>query len=372
MPDHAPFLFAHCAGDDAEGLVQTCLEQLGPVPEEARLGFVYLTDALTGEAAEVVEALRRETGVPHWTGTVGIGVSASGQEYYDGPALSTLVMCLPRETFQMVHAGERIGETGNKTQQWGQGDETAYFGVVHGDPRHPALLQDLASERPGAFLVGGLSSSHGEPIQIADRAVSGELCGVLFAPQIPVVTGHTQGCTPIACQHTITACERNILIELDGRPALEVFQEEIGEVLAKDLSRVAGYIFAGLPVPGSDTRDYLVRNLIGIDPHRGLLAIGERLNPGEALMFCRRDGNSAREDMRRMLEDIRRRLSAPPRGALYYSCLGRGRHQFGEGSEELKLIQETLGDMPLAGFFANGEIFHNRLYGYTGVLSVFC
>jgi small ligand-binding sensory domain FIST len=170
----------------------------------------------------------------------------------------------------------------------------------------------------------------------------------------------------------VTACQHNIIIELDGRPALHVFQEDIGEVLAKDLKRVAGYIFAGLPVPGSDTGDYLVRNLIGIDPNNGLLAIGEQLSTGDEIMFCRRDGNSAREDMRRMLEDIGRRLSAPPRGALYYSCVGRGRHQFGENSEELKLIQETLGDIPLTGFFANGEIFHNRLYGYTGVLSVFC
>ena len=89
-------------------------------------------------------------------------------------------------------------------------------------------------------------------------------------------------------------------------------------------------------------------------------------------MFCRRDGNSAREDMMRMLTDIRGRLGGEPRGAVYYSCLGRGRYQFGENSEELKLIRDELGNIPLVGFFANGEIFHNRLYWYTGVLTVFC
>ncbi len=364
VPDQAPFLCAHCAGDDAEGLVQTCLEQLGPVPEGTHLGFIYLTDALAGEATAVVDALRRATGVPHWTGTVGMGVSAPGREYYDRPALSVLLTRLPQDTFRMVSASQHI--------QRAPDPQSDHFGVVHGDPRQVGLIQELVRALPGVFLVGGLTSSHGEHVQIADGIVSGGLCGVLFNSQVPVVTGHTQGCTPIASQHRITACQRNILIELDGRPALEVFQQDIGEVLAKDLNRVAGYIFAGLPVPGSDTGDYLVRNLIGIDPHRGLLAIGEQLTPGETLMFCRRDGNSAREDMRRMLEDIRRRLSTPPRGALYYSCLGRGRHQFGDDSQELRLIQGTLGDLPLAGFFANGEIFHNRLYGYTGVLSVFC
>jgi small ligand-binding sensory domain FIST len=375
VPYQGLFLCAHCAGDDAEGLIAACVEHLGPIPEGTNLGFVYLTDAVAGEAAAMVETLRRETGVPHWAGTVGMGVSAPGREYYDRPALSVMLTRLPQDAFRMVSTPLRTREASGEAAPLGQTDDPAYFGVLHGDPSNPALpamIHGLAAELPEVFFVGGLTSSQGDHVQIVDGAVSGGLCGVLFTPEIPVVTGHTQGCTPISSHHVVTACQHNIIIELDGRPALHVFQEDIGEVLAKDLKRVAGYIFAGLPVPGSDTGDYLVRNLIGIDPNNGLLAIGEQLSTGDEIMFCRRDGNSARDDMRRMLEDIRRRLSAPPRGALYYSCVGRGRHQFGENSEELKLIQETLGDIPLTGFFANGEIFHSRLYGYTGVLSVFC
>jgi small ligand-binding sensory domain FIST len=89
------------------------------------------------------------------------------------------------------------------------------------------------------------------------------------------------------------------------------------------------------------------------------------------MMFCRRDGNSAVEDLQRMLREMGSRLSGPPRGALYVSCIARGRHQFGKDSAELKIIQQQLGDVPLVGFFANGEILHNRLYGYTGVLTLF-
>jgi small ligand-binding sensory domain FIST len=88
-------------------------------------------------------------------------------------------------------------------------------------------------------------------------------------------------------------------------------------------------------------------------------------------MFCRRDAEAAGEDLRRMLESIQQGLFAKPRGGVYYSCLGRGANLFGSNSEELRTIENALGDVPIAGFFCNGEISHNRLYGYTGVLTLF-
>jgi small ligand-binding sensory domain FIST len=72
-----------------------------------------------------------------------------------------------------------------------------------------------------------------------------------------------------------------------------------------------------------------------------------------------------------MLESIRKGLYTQPRGGIYYSCLGRGASLFGPDSSELKMIRDRLGDFPLVGFFCNGEISHNRLYGYTGVLTLF-
>ena len=109
----------------------------------------------------------------------------------------------------------------------------------------------------------------------------------------------------------------------------------------------------------------------GIDPDRGLLAIGDLVEPGREIQFARRDPNTARADLERMVEGLKARLDVPARGALYFSCLGRGRHQFGDDSAEMRLLQSLLGDVPLAGFYANGEISHNRLYGYTGVLTLF-
>ena len=130
-------------------------------------------------------------------------------------------------------------------------------------------------------------------------------------------------------------------------------------------------MFAGVSVRPSDNQDYLVRNLVGIDATNKLVAIGDNVHEGGKVMFCRRDDASAAEDMGRMLDSIKSGLYRKPRGAVYYSCIGRGANLFGDESEELAMIQESLGDVPLVGFFGNGEISHNRVYAYTGVLTLF-
>ena len=114
-----------------------------------------------------------------------------------------------------------------------------------------------------------------------------------------------------------------------------------------------------------------MRNILGVDPQNNLVAVGEYVEPGDEVLFCRRDQQTAEEDLLQMLSAIGAHLNAPIRGGVYYSCLGRGQHMFGAPNRELELIRDALGDFPLVGFFANGEISHNRLYGYTGVLTLF-
>ena len=130
-------------------------------------------------------------------------------------------------------------------------------------------------------------------------------------------------------------------------------------------------MLVGLLVPGSDRRDYTARNLIGIDARNKLIAIGESVAPGTEIFFCKRDAASAAQDLRRILGELRGELPDGPRGALYFSCVGRGEHMFGRRGAELEMVREGLGDVPLVGFFCSGEISHDRLYGYTGVLTVF-
>jgi len=369
------FTFACSTGDTSEAVSADLLDKLGPIPPEANLGFIYGTDHSVSVLPETLQALKQATGIEHWTGTIGIGLSVTGEEHYDHPAVGVMLGQFADPEFRMIDP-QAIDVSGFVETSGDWLDENDHhFGVIHADPtnaRTPELIDALAEAVPNAFFVGGMTSSNGQNLQVSDQVTSGGVSGVLFSSRVPLVTGHTQGCSPIAESHVVTSCQQNIAIELDGRPALDVLRQDVGEVIAKDLQRMAGYIFAALPITGSDTGDYLVRNIIGVDEEQKLVGIGDQLTEGAELMFCRRDGTSAQQDMERMLEDISRRVDGNARGALYYSCVARGRHQFGENSEELKMIQEVLGDIPLVGFFANGEIFHNRLYAYTGVLSVFC
>jgi small ligand-binding sensory domain FIST len=369
------FAIGHAKGSNWRETLTACLAQIGDVPPGANLGLLYLADAYGADARACVDILRERTGVPHWVGSVGLGVIATGTEYYEDAAMAIMVGAFPEESFRVFGGGTRDIEALKQTHgEWYRQDDF-HFGIVHGDPRNmatPELVDQLAQEVPGGFFVGGISSSNTEYVQIADGVTSGAISGVLFAPGVPVVTGLTQGCSPISETFEITESVKNVIVTIDGRPALEVMKESIGEVLARDLNRAAGYIFAGLPVEGSDTGDYLVRNLIGVDPQNQLIAIGDLAETGRRIMFCRRDGDTARYDLMRMLRDVKTRAGdRRPRGAVYYSCLGRGRNMFGTDGAELEMVREVIGDVPLVGFFANGEISYNRLYGYTGVLTLF-
>ncbi len=358
--------YAHSSASPWQSGLDACMQQLGKLPATSNLGFLYVTDPLSQHLGDILREIKQRTGVQHWVGSVGLAICATATEYYDEAAMAMLVGAFPEGSFQVFSDPTAVQPEPHHAMR---------FAIVHGDPRNgqlPRLLTHLPQQLGEAYLVGGLTSANQYHYQIADGLLEGQLSGVVFdMEKVPVVTGLTQGCSPLGKTHIITECDGNIAIALDQRPALAVMKEEIGEVLSRDLRRVGGYIFAGFPVSGSDTGDYLVRNLIGIDPEQQVLAIGEYLQQGSRMMFCRRDGRTAVEDLQRMLRNIKSRLQGPAKGGLYISCMGRGQHMFGEISAELKLIQAELGDIPLVGFYANGEIAGNRLYGYTGVLTLF-
>ncbi|HEX9180967.1 MAG TPA: FIST C-terminal domain-containing protein [Burkholderiales bacterium] len=368
------FVSAHCAAPRARDAVEACASQLGSAGASANLGFIYASDAFAAELPEILARLRQATGVENWAGSVGVGVGAPGREYHEVPALAVLLARFPEDSFRVF--ATRDPSLGGFLREHGDwiGKTGCRFGVVHGDPtdsRLPSLIGQVAAALNDGFLVGGLTSARDSHLQVAGTVTSGGLSGVLFAPQVAVATHLTQSCLPFGDTHEITECKGAVVASLDHRPALDVFFEEVGDILSRDLRQAARYIGAALPVPGSDTADYLVRNLVGFDPRRGLLAIGEELQPGQRLRFCRRDPVGARGDLERMLTEIRARAGAMPRGGLYFSCVGRGRHLFGDNSEELGAIEREFPALPLAGFFCSGEISFNRLYGYTGVLALF-
>jgi small ligand-binding sensory domain FIST len=367
------FRLGHAADADWETLTRSCLDQMGPPPESANLGFVYVTDMLDDELPQIAERLREETGVANWVGTIGFGVMVGGHEYFDRPAMVTMLGSLAEDAFRLLPNVEKPGEELPADLMNWAGQANPMLGVVHADPRNPYVADILNSitDDTDAYLVGGLTASRGRQGQVAGGMTEGGVSGVLFSEDVAVSTGLSQGCSPVGEIHEVTKAKDNILFELDGRPALEVFKEDIGEVLARNLERVAGYIHAALPVSGDDSGDYLVRNVVGIDPQNGLVAIGERIAAGDRVMFVRRDGPSAMKDLDRMLTDVTGRAGKEAKAALYFSCVARGPNLFGGNSEELTAVQDAIGaDVPVVGFFANGEISKNRLYGYTGVLTL--
>ena len=370
-----PFLHSYTIGAEPRELVNTCLGQIGDIPTDISLGFIYVTDALARELEHILHLLQQATGIEHWAGSVGMAICVQGQEVYDQPAMAIMLTDFPLESFRVIPNLSATPTHFLKTNRSWIDSHQANFAIIHGDPNNPStptLMEDLANGLGEGFFVGGLTSSQAESLQITDGVESGGLSGVLFSSEVTVLAGHTQGCSPVGPIHNVTRSDRNVIEELDNRSALAILKEDAGEILARDLNRLSGYIFVGLPLAGSDTGDYMVRNLIGIDASQERIAIGEMVHANDRLMFCHRDGNTAREDMLRMLESLRDRCEGRAiRGAVYYSCMGRGREQFGVNSEELKLISETLGEFPLVGFYASGEFFHNRLYGFTGVLNLF-
>ena len=370
----AQFRAAHGEGAGWAEAAKACADGLLPLPEGANLGFLYATEALANDLGSILAFLRERTRVQHWVGSVGLGVCGAGHEYFQAPAVSALVACWPEGAFRVFGPQTAGGRALAAAEAEWFAKTHPTFGVVHGDPRDGRVVQTLAalSAETGLFLVGGLAAASGAaPRQIAERVVEGGISGVVLSPDIAVATGLTQGCSPIGPVHRVTEARENIVMAIDDRPALEVFKEDIGELLARDLRKVGGLIFAGIPVRGSDTGDYVVRNLMAIDAERQWIAIAERMAPGDSILFCRRDAASALEDLKRMLESLKRRAPRPPKAGLYFSCVARGPNLFAADSEELRTIRDALGDFPLAGFFGNGEIAHDRLYGYTGVLALF-
>ena len=243
MNDSNAFLLGHAEAADWQDALTSCLQQLGTVPPAANLGFVYVSDAYADVLQPILERLREATGVVHWTGTVGIGICATNREYHQSAAMAVMIGCFPEDSFQLLSFYGRAADHLPATWEGWLHDSQAHVAVLHGDPGNgmlPELLKQLHAELPGGYLVGGLSSSHGAHPQIADELLEGGLSGVIFNNAITIATALSQGCSPFADKHVITDCDSNIINYIDQRPALDVFNEDIGEILARDLNRAAG------------------------------------------------------------------------------------------------------------------------------------
>jgi small ligand-binding sensory domain FIST len=363
------FVLAHATGGSAQVLATACADQLGGA--EGSFGFVYATRPLCRTFPDIIEILQQRTGIQRWVGTVGHGVCATGVEYFDQQAVVALTCKLDADACQFIPAVTDPDDISVKTEL----ERPPAIGVVHADPRNPAVTAIVANlaRHCGVYLVGGLTSAESAYPQVTDgRIVDGGVSGVLLGGGcLRVVVGLTQGCSPIGSPHSVSRSQGHILLSLDERPALDVLREEVGAPVGADPRRWLANIHAAIPVAGSDRADYVVRNIVGIGPEHGVVAIADTTGPGDRVMFVRRDPTCAERDLDRMLADLKSRTTVQPKAGLYFSCLGRGPNLFRHNAHELKAIQKAFGDIPIVGFFGNGEIAHDRLYAYTGVLTLF-
>lgn len=386
-----------CAhGVDWRQAAAQCLQELSDLrtPDDGvNFGFLYISDTLADEARTILHLFQEATGVEAWIGTVGIGVFGTDGSHFNEHAISAMIGRLPEDCFQILpgFSEKSLGVARELIAPW-LSTHGAVLGMVHGDPGmgDPQTTLELLNEYCGAFPVGGMSASRGAQPQFCGTISTGAVSGALFDHQQPVLIGLTQSCAALGGPHMITGMDEFMITQLDGKPALEVMSAALqlaapddddapgaagqkgGAAIGHPGMDMTGEVLAALPVKGSDTGDFLVRNIAGIDPQDGWIAVADDLKEGDEILFVQRQADTALRDMQTMLEKLKKRCGEKtPTGGVYISCAARANDMFPEERTELDMIRETFGDIPLTGFYASGEISGARLYTYSGVLTLF-
>ena len=413
----------------AAGLVLAQLRAHMALPDYAAaptLGLLYITDHYAAHAQDILDHLTAELPeVADWAGTVGVGIASNNVEYFDEPALAAMLCDLPHDQYRVFSGVSPLPAAAS-------GRFKAHTALIHADSGTPDvadLINEMAQRTDSGYVFGGLAASRSKTVQFAlsgygnvkghgaaSGVFNGGLSGVAFtqfAQGAALMSRVTQGCQPVSRNYEITACDGNVVTELDGEPALDVMLSTLKvtldqprEALAKVRSTLVGLsnplealndklVDKQFNYRGQFGAEVVVRHIIGLDPSRKGIAVSDAPSVGMTLAFCERNVQAARADLIRVCAEIREELEPeevslqvasalnapeaeaaphPARriaGAIYVSCAGRGGPHFGAPSAELQIVRRALGDVPLVGFFAGGEIARNHLYGYTGVLTVF-
>ncbi|QHI99186.1 hypothetical protein GT347_15090 [Xylophilus rhododendri] len=404
----------------AVGLVVAQLRAQLALPGHAHhptLGLIYITDHYADAAEEILATLGAELPeITDWSGTVGVGVAVNNAEYLDEPALCVMLCELPADQYRVFSGVAPLGALAT-------GSFEAHTALLHADAHTPdiaELVAELAGRTATGYLFGGLASSRRSAVQFAiggDGNIRGQgaasgvfiggLSGVAFGEGVSVISRVSQGCQPLGPVHTVTEADEHVIVRIDHRPALEMLLSELDITLEQPQQALATVrrTLVGMldPADGGDLElvgraghfgaDTRVRHIIGLDTTREGVAVAEKVKLGERVAFCQRDAAAARADLVRVCAEIREELepeelpvamgasgpaytlpNQPGRhimGGIYVSCAGRGGPHFGAPNAEMQIIRHALGDVPLVGFFAGGEIARHHIYGYSGVLTVF-
>lgn len=405
------------------------------------LALLYITDHYSSQAQAILDYLSAELPeVTDWSGTVGVGIASNNVEYFDEPALCVMLCDVPAHQYRVFSGVAPLAalEDPNDAllKELPPPAFQAHTALIHADGNMPdaaEMIAELSARTRTGYLFGGFAASRGQSVQFAvggngningqgaaSGVFAGGLSGVAFSDEVLLLSRVSQGCQPLTANGSksrkITACDGNLVLELDGQPALDVLLRDLNvsleqpqEALEAVRSTLVGISSDSLMPsrPGIFGSDVRVRHIIGLDPGKRGVAIAEAVQTGMSLAFCQRNVAAARSDLVRICAEIREELESQSQpeevawgdnaglaeladrsfqygqaehgglpakriaGAIYISCSGRGGPHFGGPSAELQIVRRALGDVPLVGFFAGGEIARHHVYGYTGVLTVF-
>ena len=242
-------------------------------------------------------------------------------------------------------------------------------------------LAALGRELPSVAISGGGATEDGTLgetyVFCGDVASSDAVSGMIVAGDFDLTLASSIACAPLGPVHRVTAARGNIVMELDGRPAFEVFAEAAGP-LAADLRRALAYVFVGIPLqPGADRLErgcFAVRNIAGVSEEHGAIAIAAQPKVGDTIGFVLRDAERARNDLKATLEEVAGGLQSPPAFGLYFDCVSRGAGLYNLPGHDSAYIRRYLGPAPIAGFFTGFEIGAlggaPSLLQYSGVLAL--
>ncbi|MEC7641446.1 MAG: FIST N-terminal domain-containing protein [Nitrospinota bacterium] len=379
---------------DIDAAVQEASEeivrQLGN--NQADLTVIFLAPQYRDFYDRVPDLLNRYLNSGMLFGCSGGGIIGNGVEVEQQAAFSITCAKMPGVKIQPIYSETKeLPDQDTSPSVWRQ-----WLNVNIEDQPHFIFLADPFSFRGEEFLsgvdfaypnskkVGGLASGAqsmgGNALYLGNKIYNKGLIGIALSGDIEIDTIVAQGCRPIGEPMKITDCQDTLLKELDGKPTLEVLQE-LNEVLPdSDKKLLQTSLFLGIEMdPMKDDPqqgDFLIRNLMGVDRESGALAIGALLRTGQLVQFHLRDKKMSAEDLDVMLTRYRSQGKAEnASGALLFSCLGRGKYLYGEENHDTNMFRNKLGQIPLGGFFCNGEIGPvgntTFLHGYTSSFGIF-
>lgn len=353
------------------------------------LALVFISQDRAADAQAIANALCDRLGTEVLMGCTAESVVGSSREVEHETAISLWMAHMPRVTLAPMHLsfvktpdGSMINGWSDYAAEWPEGTSLFCLGEPFSFPAE-LMLEQLNEDRPGVPVLGGMASGGASPgenrLILGRQTYDSGAVACLVSGDIRVRTVISQGCRPIGRPLIVTKAEGNIIHELGGRPALLVLKEIFDELPNREQELVQRSLHLGRVVSEYKERfesgDFLVRNVIGHDPQSGAIAVGDYFRVGQTVQFHIRDARTADDDLVQCLAAVKDDDTARPLGGLLFTCNGRGMRLFKEPHHDALAVREYLGDLPLAGFFAQGELGpiggKNFIHGFTASLALF-